>query len=130
MIRIALPILLLGGACATTASVPRPDAAAARVERTLAGLSAGTPKRCLRHDAYNEMRTAKGVIVFVAGKNRVWRNDVVGQGCRGLERGDVVVTQSFGSELCDGDLVQTRATTGGMLSGSCSLGTFTPYTKK
>ncbi|WP_404340070.1 hypothetical protein AB2M62_13760 [Sphingomonas sp. MMS12-HWE2-04] len=130
MLRFALPVLLLGAACATTASVPVPNDASARVEKTLAGLTPGEPRRCLRRDDYTEMRTAKGVIVFVAGKNRVWRNDVVGAGCRGLERGDIVVIQSISGRQCDGDLVQTRAATGGMLSGSCSLGTFTPYSRK
>ena len=127
MIRIATTLLLLGTACATTASVPQQSPSAARVARTLAGLNPGAPQHCLSRDKYNETRSAAGVILFVAGKNRVWRNDVVGSGCRGLESGDVVVFQSLNGQHCRGDIVRTRRALGGTLSGSCSLGDFTPY---
>lgn len=129
MIRVAIPILLLAG-CATTAGTEQSGAREqARFERTLAGLTPGEPVSCLRRDEFNEIRTFEGTILYVAGRNRVWRNDVVGD-CPGLRRGDIVVTRSFGSRVCDGDIIQTRAPTGGFLSGSCSLGKFTPYTRQ
>jgi hypothetical protein len=130
MIRLATALLLLGTACATTASAPPQNTAVARVQRTLAGLTPQAPQRCIWRDRYTETRSADGVILFVVGKNRVWRNDVVGQGCKGLGRGDTLVFESLrGGEHCSGDLVRTRASTGGHLTGSCSLGSFTPYTR-
>jgi hypothetical protein len=129
MFRIAASLLLLGTACATTASTPPQSPASVRVGKTLAGLTAGTPQRCLTRDRFNETRSAEGVILFVAGKNRVWRNDVVGDGCRGLDRGDVIVFQTLNGQHCSGDIVQTRTAIGGNLSGSCSLGRFVPYRK-
>ncbi len=129
MIRLAVPaILLLAGLTAADAAQHRPDPAMAKIEKQLRGLKAGEPMRCLRRDKANEILTADGVILYIAGKGRVWRNDVVGH-CNGLARGDVVVTRSISGQLCDGDIVQTRAPTGGMFTGSCSLGKFTPYTK-
>lgn len=130
MIRVAIPVLLLLAGCTTTAGSEQANAREqARFERTLAGLTPGEPVSCIRRDQFNEIRTFEGTILYVAGRNRVWRNDVVG-GCPGLRRGDIVVTRSFGSQLCNGDIIQTRAPTGGFLSGTCSLGKFTPYTRQ
>lgn len=130
MIRLAVPFLLLLAGCATTAASEQSDARErARLEKALAGLTAGEPVRCLRHDQFNQIRTFDDTILYVAGRNRLWRNDVVG-GCAGLRHGDIVVTRSFGSQVCDGDIIQTRAPMGGFISGSCSLGKFTPYTRQ
>ncbi|NIJ21739.1 hypothetical protein FHS95_003450 [Sphingomonas naasensis] len=130
MIRVAIPLLPLLAGCTTTAGTEQNNAREqARLERTLAGLTPGEPVSCIRRDQFNEIRTFDGTILYVAGRNRLWRNDVVG-GCPGLRRGDIVVTRSFGSQVCDGDIIQTRAPTGGFLSGSCSLGKFTPYTRQ
>lgn len=128
MIRIAAATALLVAAGATTAAAPTQNGATRRVERTLAGLKPGAPQRCLYRDRVSEIRTAEGVIVYVAGKNRVWRNNVVGQGCFGLKRGDIVITESTSGAYCRGDIVRTRAPLGGG-GGSCSLGDFIPYTK-
>lgn len=128
MIRVAVSLPLLLAAGATTAAAPPQNSAGARIERTLAGLTPGTPKRCLARDKVNELRTAKGVIVFVAGRDRVWRNDVVGKGCIGLARGDTVVTETMSDSYCRGDFVRTRSPAGGAI-GSCSLGDFVPYSR-
>jgi hypothetical protein len=129
MIRLAVPvILLLAGLTAADAAQHRPDPGIAKIEKQLRGLKAGAPVRCLPRDKTSEIMTADGVILYIAGKGRMWRNDVVGH-CNGLARGDIVVTRSITGQLCDGDIVQTRAPIGGMFTGSCSLGKFTPYTK-
>lgn len=130
MIRLAVPACLLLAACTTTGDSGQADARdRARLEKALAGLTPGAPMKCLRRDQANEIRTFEGTILYVAGRNRVWRNDVVGD-CPGLRRGDIVVSKSFGSQNCSGDIIETRSPTGGMFSGSCSLGTFTPYTRQ
>ncbi|MCX8478076.1 MAG: DUF6491 family protein [Sphingomonas sp.] len=129
MIRVAVPALLLLAGCTTTATEQSDARDRARLEKALAGLTPGEPVRCLRRDQFNQIRTFEGTILYVAGRNRLWRNDVVGS-CAGLRRGDIVVTRSFGSQVCDRDIIQTRSPTGGFLSGSCSLGRFTPYTRQ
>ena len=130
MMRIAVPAFLLLAACTTTAATEQSDARdRARLTKALAGLKAGAPLRCIRRDQFNEIRTFEGTILYVAGRGRMWRNDVVGH-CEGLRRGDIVVSKTFGSQYCDGDIIQTRSPMGGVLSGSCSLGKFTPYTRE
>jgi hypothetical protein len=129
MIRVAVPVLLLLAGCTAIARTEQSDARdRARLDKALAGLTPGEPVKCLRRDQYNEIRTFDGTILYVAGRKRLWRNDVVGS-CPGLRRGDIVVSRSFGSQACDRDIIQTRAPTGGFMSGSCSLGKFTPYTR-
>ncbi len=133
MIRLAIPLLILAAGGAATAAVgaaqQRPDPAMAKIERSLAGLSPGAPQTCVRRDQITEIRTADDVILYVGGRNRMFRNDVVGH-CPGLKRGDVVVSLNTDSRTyCRGDIVQTRAPTGGAFSGSCTLGAFIPYTK-
>lgn len=130
MIRVAVPALLvLLAGCTTTAAEQSDARGRARLEKALAGLTPGEPMRCLRHEQVNQIRTFDGTILYVAGRNRLWRNDVVGN-CAGLRRGDIVVSKTFGSQYCEGDIIQTRSPTGGFLSGSCSLGRFTPYTRQ
>jgi hypothetical protein len=129
MMRLAMPAFLLLAACTTTAATEQSDARdRARMTRALAGLVPGEPLRCIRRDQFNEIRTFDGTILYVAGRGRMWRNDVVGH-CEGLRRGDIVVSKTFGGQYCDGDIIQTRSPMGGVLSGSCSLGKFTPYTR-
>lgn len=129
MIRLAVPILLLAGLTAADAAQRRPDLAAARIEKQLSGLAPGEARRCLAREQWTQMLTARGVILYVAGRDRAWRNDVVGH-CDGLARGDLVVTRSLGSDLCEGDIVRTRSRSGGMLTGSCSLGKFVSYVRE
>jgi hypothetical protein len=129
MMRLAVPGLLLLAACTTTAATEQSDARGrARLDKALAGLTPGEPLRCIRRDEVNEIRTFEGTILYVAGRGRMWRNQVVGD-CPGLRRDDILVSKNFGSQYCDGDIIETRSRTGGFNSGSCSLGKFTPYTR-
>lgn len=130
MIRLALPLVLLLAACTTTAAEQRSDQRAqAQIARELDGLHPGAPVQCIARDRVRETRNFRGTILYVEGRNRIYRNDVVG-GCPGLAHDDLVITKSLGgSQLCQGDTVQTRARIGGVMTGSCALGQFVPYTK-
>jgi hypothetical protein len=131
MIRFAVPCLLVAALCATTTSASEQRAGRsgqAKLQRALKGLSPGAAQRCLSRDRVTELRGFEGEILYVGGRNRVWRNHTVGH-CNGLARGDIIVTNTIGRDYCSGDIVQTRERTGGALTGSCSLGEFVPYTK-
>ena len=57
------------------------------------------------------------------------RNDVSG-GCTGLRYGDPVVSKTYSSQLCRGDILRTFSPgTPNMPSGSCALNSFVPYTR-
>lgn len=131
MIRFAFSALVLVGLCATAgaATEQRTDRyQQAKLERALKGLHPGKPQRCVSRDRVTELRGFDGEILYVAGRDKLWRNKTSGN-CGGLARGDIIVTKTFGREYCEGDLVQTRAPTGRFITGSCSLGEFVPYTK-
>ncbi|MBX3566094.1 MAG: hypothetical protein KF730_16155 [Sphingomonas sp.] len=129
MIRFALPLLLVATA-ATGAATEQRGASyeQAKLQRALSGLHPGAAKRCVRRDRVTEVRGFRDEILFVGGRGKLWRNRTTGS-CGGLARGDIIVTHSFGSDYCAGDVVKTRSPNGGMVTGSCALGDFVPYTR-
>jgi hypothetical protein len=130
MLRFAMPFalaaaLLTSGAVAQHHPVDREQQ---RFEATLAGLQPGTPQNCVERYRVTEIQPYSNTILFRAGRNRLWRSDIVGR-CAGLGEGDVPVIAGTGGRFCAGDHVSTRATTGGYVTGSCTLGVLTPYSK-
>ncbi|RYY24398.1 MAG: hypothetical protein EOP62_16945 [Sphingomonadales bacterium] len=129
MIRFAVPLLVLATAATGFASEQkRPNTDEAKIARTLDGLSPGKPQRCVRSDRVTEVKGFGEEILFVEGRGKVWRNKTTGS-CNGLRYDDVPVFRTFGREYCAMDTVQTRSRTGEMMTGSCGLGEFVPYTK-
>jgi hypothetical protein len=129
MIRFAVPLLLLATAATGFASEQRrPQTDEAKIAKVLNGLTPGKPQRCLRSDRANQIKGFEGEILFIEGRNKVWRNKTSGS-CTGLRHDDIPVFRTFGREYCSSDIVQTRSRTGGMFTGSCGLGEFVPYTK-
>ncbi|MFZ5748768.1 MAG: hypothetical protein ACOY45_14080 [Pseudomonadota bacterium] len=129
MFRYAVPAALLVAACATTAaSDPGMSASQqAKLDKALAGLEPGKPQNCIDPDRITQTKTFPDTILFVVGKNKVYRNTPTG-GCAGLKRDDLIVTRSPIRQYCSGDLVETRARVGGQVTGACALGDFVPYT--
>ncbi|WP_066800916.1 hypothetical protein [Sphingomonas soli] len=129
MIRFAVPLLVLATAATGAASeqkVPLSDEAKIALE--LKGLTPGKPQNCVRSDRITETRGFEKEILFIEGRNKVWRNTTRGT-CSGLKRDDIPVFRTFGRQYCASDTVHTRSRTGGMMTGSCSLGEFVPYTE-
>lgn len=129
MIRFAFPLLVLT-ACAANAALPQKGANsdAARIAKALDGLTPGHPVECIDRNRVGETRGFADTILYVGGKNKIWRNDTVGS-CFGLSQGDLLVVRSMSGRICRGDQATTRARLGGMLTSSCSLGQFVPYTR-
>ncbi|MCP1469370.1 hypothetical protein J3E64_001045 [Sphingobium sp. OAS761] len=123
---ICAPLLL--AACAG-GNVPRPltDKQAAKLAQALDGKVAGTPVSCIdRRTQSNLTAISDTVLLYRVSRKLLYRNDLIGS-CSGLARGDIVVTQSFGTQLCRGDMTRTVDRTSGMMTGACALGDFTPY---
>ena len=130
MIRVAIGAVLLTalaatGSTAQTASEARQQA---KLEKALAGLTPGKPVHCLARDRVSHIKTFQDTIVYVQGRNKVWRNDTNG-GCNGLKHDDIVVSRITMGQYCAGDIIETRSRSGGFITGACSLGDFIPYTK-
>jgi hypothetical protein len=67
-------------------------------------------------------------IVYTVSRNLKYRTDTTG-GCERVGRGDILVTRSPGSQLCQGDIATTIDQSSRTFSGSCSFGPFVRYSK-
>ena len=127
MIRTAIAATVL--AVALTGAAPlAQDHSDRALGEALAGLTAGAAQECIHPERITDIRTFENSILYVEGRNKVWRSDTT-PGCHALAMGDPITTRGTGSRYCAGDLVQTHAAVGGQLTGTCTLGKFVPYSK-
>lgn len=126
MRKIALAVLaaatLLTGATAQAGERRSPEE---RLARMLEGREAGQPVNCLSHWNTRDMQVIDGTaIVFRAGST-LWVNRP--ENAEDLDDDDVMVTRTFGSQLCDLDIVRTLDRSGLFPNGFINLGEFVPY---
>lgn len=127
---LLLPVIATLAACAAGGpNEPRTLKAQQELDRYLSGKVAGTPLTCLPSFRRDEMVTIdEKTILFRDGPNKLYRNDPVG-GCNGLgQPGVAMVTKTFsGGQLCRGDIATMTDLSTGVVTGSCSLSDFVPY---
>lgn len=133
MIRYAMSASLIAAAFTLTAAAPHQSRAeqadSERLAKALDGLTPGTPVSCVPRERITTVKGYNGTILYVGGRNKVWRNDTKG-GCEGLGRNDdIMVSRTSMGEYCRGDIIETHSRSGGHFTGACSLGDFTPYSK-
>ncbi|WP_426264092.1 hypothetical protein [Sphingomonas sp. PWP1-2] len=132
MFRFILPLIVLAGASAALSADSKEyrarEAARDQVEldKQLAGLVPGKPQSCIDTFRYRDSTRVGDRILYKNGRNDVMVNDT-GGGCFGLRRGDAIITKTFGSQFCRGDIVRTADLITSTPSGSCSFGDFVPY---
>lgn len=127
-----IPALLLVGllACGNgpDAKVQLDPREAKEIAKALEGKVAGKPVNCVPTFSGTNLRAAGDHVLLYRANSRVtYRNDLVGV-CRGLRQGDTLVIKMFGSQYCRGDIAHAVNLPSGMMTGSCSLGEFVPYT--
>jgi hypothetical protein len=131
MYRFILPAVLL---CAGTAALSSDHGTAARkaaadqgkLATALAGLVPGKPQQCLEtRDTFGTERIGD-TILYKQSRKLIYRADTNG-GCHGLDRGDAIVSQQFGSQLCAGDPIRTVDLISHIPSGVCTIRSFVPY---
>ncbi|MGE4322753.1 MAG: hypothetical protein AB7E60_06935 [Sphingobium sp.] len=121
---------LMAGACAGTYE-PRPltDKQALMLEKAIAGMTPGEKVSCIPRSPSTNMTVISGnVLLYRANSRLIYRNDLIGS-CNGLERGDTMIVRSYTAQQCRGDMITSADLPGGMVTGSCALGDFTPYRK-
>lgn len=126
MFRVAI-VAALAGVAAVPAAAP-PQSQHAKLDRALEGMTAGKPQTCIEPTNVTEIKIVDGALLYKQGRNKLWRNDTNGGCSRGAT--DLIVTRSVVGRYCSGDIVETHARPGGMLTGACALGDFVPYTKQ
>jgi len=99
----------------------------ARAERILEGRTAGQPVSCVSQRLLRGNQSLEdGGILFGGNDPIVYVNRPPG-GCPTLDSGRILITRTPSSQLCRGDIVTVRDSSGGPEIGSCGLGDFTPY---
>ena len=127
-----LPAFALLASCGEMDSTPQPltDKQAATLTKQLDGKLAGAPVRCISdYSATNLVRISDDILLYRVSGNLVYRNNLRST-CPGLARdSDIIVTDQYGSQKCEGDLIRLVDRTSGIQGPVCSLGEFVPYRK-
>lgn len=96
-------------------------------DKLIAGKTAGQAALCLPLYRSNDMVVIDEQTLAFRDGRTTWVNRMVGS-CSQLDRGGyAVVNQTFGSQLCSGEIARVVDTNTGMTVGSCSYGDFVPY---
>ena len=128
MILLAAAATSLAG-CQTTDSPPEQRSAQAQAtyDRMLAGKTAGRPAKCLPLMRSNDMVVIDDDTILYRDGRTTYVNQPLSS-CNRLGRGSyALVTRSFGSQLCRGDIATVLDTRTGVTVGSCAFGDFVPY---
>lgn len=121
--------LLLAGCAGAYHPEPLTQKQAATLEKSLAGLTPGDNVSCISRFPSSSLTVISGnLLLYRVSGGLIYRNDLIGS-CPGLVSGDTLITQSFGSQLCRGDIVRSADLTVGIPTGACALGDFIPYRK-
>jgi hypothetical protein len=114
-----------------TGPAPITDKQAKMLAKELGGKIAGKPVSCLSHrNAENVIRISDDMLLYRQSSALVYQNKLK-YPCHGLARdSDVIVTETFGGSLCEGDLLKLVDRTSGIQGQVCSLGEFVPYRKQ
>ena len=132
MRNILIALIAAGlAACSTSTEPPvRSAEDQARYLQLIEGRVAGAPINCLPSWDANDMRVIdEQTIVFGERSNRVYVANLRSP-CDNLgQPGYAMVTRSPSASMCSGDIVNVVQTMSGILGGSCTIGTFTPYTR-
>lgn len=131
-----LPVILVAVLLSSCAAGPPSEAQLraaatekARLEKRLAGLTPGKPKRCIPlRNASSPESFGENTLVFSAGRKRVYVTETRGS-CDDVGRFNALITHPFGSELCRGDIARSADLVNGFSGGSCVIGEFVPYTR-
>jgi hypothetical protein len=121
--------LISGCAMSTNAAYAERQTAAyaAEMDKALSGKVAGKPQSCINlRDASSTQQVGDKTILYSVNRKLTYRNDPYG-GCPGLGRDYTLVTHTWGSELCRGDVVTPIDLTSGFQAGACVLSDFVPY---
>ena len=120
-----LPALLLLAALAAPAIAKPRLTSEQQLQKALDGLVAEKPTSCIQLYPSNGSTTYEGAVLYRVGSKRYLNR--FGDGCPFLHPDDGLITRSFGSQLCRGDIVTIFTPGIPIQRGSCVMGDFTPY---
>ncbi len=129
LVAFALPLTLVA-ACGKVDSTPKPltEKQSAVLMKELKGKVAGKPVKCISDlNTTNTIRVSDNILLYRVSGRLVYQN-TLRSACSGLARDDdIMLSEQFGSQKCNGDIIRRVDRTTGMTGGVCSLGDFVPY---
>jgi hypothetical protein len=127
--RALLAVTLLTAGLPALAATGPSARGEARLAKALDGRTAGKPVRCLNlRDIRSSEIIDRTAILYRTGGGRVYVNrPQIGR--ESLDDNDILVTRTFGSQLCSIDTVRLIDRNARFYSGFVGLGEFVPYTK-
>jgi hypothetical protein len=120
--------LLLGASLIAAPAVAAPrDTPEAKLQKLLAGRTAGKPVDCIPLSSNSSQIIDGKAIVYRVG-SKLYVNEPR-SGAESLNDDDILVTKVFGSQLCSIDTVNLVDRTSRFPRGFVILGKFVPWTK-
>ena len=129
MLRATASLLLL----VTSASAAAPEYSADRAERdlatALAGRTPGKPVNCVDQSRLQGPEVINDrIIIYRQSGGKIWLTGVK-PSCPALNGDMILITETFGTQLCRNDRFSTVPRGGGVPSAYCFFTDFTPYDK-
>jgi hypothetical protein len=130
---LAIFLTLAATACAegppSKAALKQQATEARRLDEALAGLIPGKPISCIESRLANGPESyGETTLLFRMGSKLIYRTETRGT-CRDVGNGRALVTRTFGSRLCRGDIASVADLTAGFSTDTCVMGDFVPYRK-
>ena len=121
-------VLLAAVAIATPAVAAHRDTPDVQLQKVLDGRVAGKPVNCISLSDANLSQIIDGKAIIYRVGGRLYVNEPQ-SGAASLRDDDILITQTFGSQLCSIDMVRLVDRASRYPHGFVSLGKFVPYTK-
>jgi hypothetical protein len=121
-------MLLAAVALATPAVAAHRDTPDVQLQKALAGRVAGKPVNCISLSGTNSSQIIDGKANIYRAGGRLYVNEPR-SGAGSLREDDILVTRTFGSQLCSIDTVHLIDRGSQFPHGFVSLGQFVPYSR-
>ena len=121
-------MLLAAVAFATPAIATHRDTPDVQLQKALAGRVAGKPINCISLSGSNGTQIIDGKAIIYRVGGRLYVNEPRA-GAESLRDDDILVTRTFGSQLCSIDTVNLVDRGSRFPRGFVSLGQFVPYSR-
>jgi hypothetical protein len=121
-------MLLAAVAIATPAVAAHRDSPNVQLQKALNGRVAGKPVNCISLTNANSSQIIDGRAIIYRVGGRLYVNEPQ-SGAASLRDGDILITRTFGSQLCSIDTVRLVDRGSRFPRGVVFLGPFVPYSK-
>ena len=118
--------IAIAGAPAIAGTSTKPEA---QIEMALQGRTEGAPVNCINQQDINSSRIVDGTAILYEMNNGTIYLNRPASGASSLSDGDILVTDTHSTQLCNVDIVHLVDQGSRMEAGTVGLGKFVPWSK-